>query len=503
MLQPTIVIDGESLTLHDAERIILGAPVCLAPKVQEQLQPARQLVEEFAAREIPTYSINTGFGFLAHKSIDRHALLQLQSNLIQSHASGYGPPLSFAETRLAMVLRLNVLARGYTGVRYELCSSLLALIKAEIYPIIPEFGSVGASGDLIPLAHLALPLLGLGEVHYQGKRCSANEVLKLEGLKPITLAEKEGLALINGTQVMLAIGVTALLKATKLLNMADWITALSYEALAANITALDDKIHALRAHKGQIQAAKNMLQHLTGSYLFSMPMSKLRLQDAYSLRCAPQVHGPSREAIDYAKQVAEKELNAVTDNPLVFATDKQILSGGNFHGQPLALAFDFAAMALAEIGNISERRLELLMNPHMSGLPAFLTASEGINSGYMALQYLAGSLVNDNKINANPACTDSIPANVGIEDHVSMGMTSARKLRKIVHNCQVILTTEMLAAAQAIDIRKASPLGQGTQQLYDAIRSRVPMLENDRLLCEDIAKGMEIFENFPMELADD
>ena len=322
----------------------------------------------------------------------------------------------------------------------------------------------------------------------------AADALKSAKLKPIALVEKEGLSLINGTQIMLTVGGLALAIARTYLNRADHIAALSYEALIGNPDALNPRIHELRGQIGQIEAAGNMLKALQGSYLFDSKTKRLRVQDPYSLRCAPQVHGPSRDALRHACQVAEIELNAVTDNPLVFADQKKILSGGNFHGQPLALAFDFAAMAMAEICNISERRLELLLNPHMSGLPAFLTPREGLNSGYMVLQYLNASTVNENKILANPACTDSIPGNVGIEDHVSMGMTSAKKLKRLVQNVRVVLTAEMLAATQAIDLRKIKKLGVGTKTIYEAVRAVVPKLENDRIIQDDIIKAIDVFD---------
>ena len=458
------------------------------------MDDSRKLVKQIAHQADPVYGINTGFGFFAKKRISKSQLQTLQINLLKSHASGYGTPLSLPETRLAMALRLNVLVKGYTGVRFELCQALLNLILAEIYPVIPEFGSVGASGDLVPLAHLALPLTGNGFVFYKDKIMPASEALKAAQLKPIKLVEKEGLSLINGTQIMLAVGGLALAKARSYLLKADRIAAMTYEGFNASADALNPQIHEIRKQPGQIISARNILHELQGSYLLNPHNKRSRVQDPYSIRCAPQIHGPSRDSIEFSCSLVENELNAVTDNPLVFSEQHKILSGGNFHGQPLAFAFDIACMALSEIANVSERRLELLLNPHLSELPAFLTPKEGINSGYMAAQYLCGSLVNDNKILANPACTDSIPGNVGIEDHVSMGMTSARKLKKIVQNTKAVLATELVAAAQAIDLRKATPLGQGTKKSYNAIREVVPKLTSDRMISEDINKAVDVFE---------
>ena len=491
-----VLLDGNSLTLERAEKIASGATLVIPPSVKKRMELSQTFVKKLADSSEPIYGVNTGFGFFANKRIDKKQRVNLQLNLLKSHAAGYGEPLSIEETRLAMALRINVLVKGYTGTRYELCEGLLNLIKANIYPVIPEYGSVGASGDLAPLAHLALPLTGNGMVHYKGKIIPASEALDLAKLKPIRLIEKEGLGLINGTQIMLAVGGLALAHARKYLGIANKIAALSYEAMTASPDALHPLIHQIRGQPGQIEVAELVLKELEDSYLFGDKTVYPRVQDPYSLRCVPQIHGPSLDAINYACHAIEIELNAVTDNPLVFAEQRYILSGGNFHGQVLALAFDFASMALSEIGNVSERRLELLLNPHLSGLPAFLSPNEGIYSGYMAIQYLSASLVNENKLLANPSCTDSIPGNVGIEDHVSMGMTSARKLKRIASNIRAILAAEMVAAAQAIDMRKVKPLGQGTRKTYQNIRSVVPKLTKDRIVSEDINKIVSIFETF-------
>lgn len=491
----TVILDGENLDLRKAVDISIGAKIVLKP-FSKQFQQSRKLVEEIAHGSKPVYGINTGFGYFAKHRINSHELEILQSNLIKSHAAGYGQPLSIYETRLAMALRLNVLLKGHTGVTKKLCEALLKLIEAEIYPIIPSYGSVGASGDLVPLAYLALPLIGEGTVYYKGELIPASKALKLAKLAPIKLETKEGLGLINGTQIMLSVGTLALAAAKTLGYLANLTTALTFEGMGATPEPLDEKIHSSRGQKGQIIAAKLIRSFLKGSYLHSDKFQKARVQDPYSLRCAPQIHGASLDAFDYTENIVNIELNAATDNPLVFPKEKEVLSGGNFHGQPLALAFDFCAIAVSELGNVSDRRLETLMNPHLSKLPAFLTHKEGINSGYMAIQYLSASLVNENKILANPASTDSIPGNVGIEDHVSMGMTSARKLKKIVHNTTTILALEALAAAQAIDLRKIKKLGKGTKELYDAIRSEIPPLKDDRLVSDDVEKAVEVIHKF-------
>jgi len=339
-----------------------------------------------------------------------------------------------------------------------------------------------------------LPLIGEGMVFYEGEAIEAVEALKRAGLKPLILSEKEGLGLINGTQIMLAVGALALYEARGMIQKSHRITALSYEAMKASLDPLHPNLHTARGHVGQMIVAHEILKQLEGSYLSHNSHENLRVQDAYSLRCAPQVHGASLDGVNYAIQVVETELGGATDNPLVFADEELILSGGNFHGQPLALGFDLASMAFSEMGNISDRRIELMVNPHMSHLPAFLTEKEGLCSGYMAAQYLTASLVNECKLLANPSCTDSIPGNVGIEDHVSMGMTSARKLSKIVKHVSVILATEMVIACQAIDLRKCSPLGKGTREVYELVRETIPILTGDRVIADDVYKAVEVVE---------
>ncbi len=489
-----IVLDGQSLSSAQARAIAAGASVKIAPQASEAVKADRTIVEEIIHGKKAVYGINTGLGFFANKRIGAADLIKLQENIVQSHAAGYGNPLSIPETRLVMALRLNTFVKGFSGVRFELCQALLDLINANIYPLIPEYGSVGASGDLAPLAHLALTLTGRGRVRYNNEEMTSAEALRHANLKPFVLAEKEALGLINGTQVMLAVGGLALCDAHDLCDLANLVAALTYEGLGACTDPLDARIHEARGQRGQIACATLIRKHLTGSYLWGK-VERQRVQDPYSIRCAPQIHGPSRDALEFCEGIIVRELNAATDNPLVFADTHEALSGGNFHGQPLAMAFDFAAIALAELGSVSERRLELLLNPHLSGLNAFLSANEGLESGYMASQYLSASLVNEDKLLANPACTDSIPGNVGIEDHVSMGMTSARKLRQIVINCRAVLAVEAMAAAAAVDRRKATPLGQGSQQLYDALRSRIPPLDTDHIVADDVQHAVDALQS--------
>lgn len=494
-IAPPILLNGSDLKIYEANRIAQGSRVEIDPKAKKQVAAASYFINKASKTAAPIYGINTGFGYLANTRIAKNDEQMLQTNLLRSHASGYGTPLSLETTRLAMAIRLNVLLKGFSGVRYSLCEHICRLINQEIYPLIPEYGSVGASGDLAPLAHLALPLIGEGFVSYQGKYMNSSAALKVAGIKPFKLARKEGLGLINGTQIMLATGLIPFLEGIALLKLSDRITALTFEALAANLDPLHPHIHKVRGQKGQIESAACILNELQGSFLFDPKTKRKRVQDPYSLRCAPQVHGPARDAFDFAAKILENELNAATDNPLVFQLEQKIASGGNFHGQYLAFVFDMAAIAIAEIGSISERRLELLLNPYMSGLPAFLTPQEGLNSGYMAAQYLSASLVNENKLLSNPSCTDSIPGNVGIEDHVSMGMTSARKFRKVIENLRIILSIELLAAAQGIDLRRIKKLGTRTRALYQQIRKSVPMLKKDRMISEDIRLSEELLKN--------
>lgn len=488
----TIKLDGNSLNLDRCREIGAGAPLELCPEALKRVESSYQAVQKIAKNGAPVYGVNTGFGYFAREAITKDKLAELQLNILRSHASGWGEPLSLEAIRLALALRLNVLLKGCTGVSRALCEKLALLANRGIYPFIPRLGSVGASGDLAPLAHLALPLIGEGKVWYKGSWRVAHEALKAEGIEPHRLREKEGLGLINGTQIMLAVGGLALEKALRISTLADRTAALTYEGMNSSLTPLDPRIHEARGQKGQIFCAARILENLQGSYLHDPKRVPLRLQDPYSLRCAPQVHGASLDALDYCKGVVERELNAATDNPLVFGDE--VVSGGNFHGQPLALAFDFAALAVAELTNISDRRIEVLMNSHMSELPAFLTPEPGLCSGYMAAQYLTASIVNRGKILSHPASSDSIPGNVGIEDHVSMGTNAALKFSEIVDNALAVFAVEALSACQAIDLRGVFPLGNETKILYEAVRGAVPTLKEDRIISEDIFKVVDVFK---------
>lgn len=471
-----ISLDGSSLSLARAAAIANGAEILIAHSVWKRMEAAR------------LFFLDENNLTLEDLSMTKNELKRYQENLIKSHAAGFGDALSIEETRLAMALRINVFVKGHSGVRFELCEALLNLIHAEIYPLIPEYGSMGASGDQIPLSHLALPLLGLGMVSYQGKKMTAAQALKKARLAPIALAEKEGHCLIHGTQIMLAVGTIALSNAIQTLSRANKIAALTFEALEGFPDSLHPLLHEQRNQEGQMRVAAELMKELTGSFVFREDLRRERTQDTYSIRCIPQVHGSCLDALNYAVQVIEKELNASTDDPLIFPEQQLILRGGNFHDQSLSLAFDFAALAMAEIANVSEKRLEQLLH--------YLALQLGNDeSGYMALQNLGASLTNEIHLLANPASTDAISNHLGIEDYVSMGMTSARKLKKIVRHTNVILALEWIAAAQAIDLRQEEPLGEGTGITYCKIREALPKLVKDRVVADDIEKAVVMFEN--------
>ncbi len=481
----------EPLTLEVVEAVSLGETVELSTDAVERIRAARALVEERAASDTPAYGITTGFGALAEVKIPKDQLGALQHNLIVSHAAGVGRPLSREETRAMMLLRAQVLASGHSGCRLETVEQLLAMLNRGVHPRIPEKGSVGASGDLAPLAHLALAMLGEGQAELDGEWLHSAEALKRIGLAPTVLEAKEGLSLVNGTQGMAAVGGLAVLRAERLCRLADVAGAMTLEALCGLPHAFDPRIQRVRPHPGQAECAENLRTLTAGSEMLA---SGKRVQDPYSMRCMPQVHGATRDALRFGRDTMEREINSATDNPLVFAEDGDILSGGNFHGQPLALALDFAAIALAEIANISERRVEQLVNPNLSGLPPFLVPESGIHSGFMIAQVTAAALVNENKVLATPASIDSIPGSASREDHVSMGMTSARKLREIADNTRAVLAVELLCAAQAMDLRGARA-GRGTSAAHALIRAHVPHLDGDRNLSEDIEKVIRLIHD--------
>lgn len=486
-----IILDGNSLNVSQVWHVANGnAKLNIDPKAENQLNDIRQLVEKAANQDQPIYGINTGFGALAENKIPKDQLEKLQHNLILSHAVGVGEPLTFLEARALMLLRTNTLIKGHSGCRAIIIQNLIKLLNADCAPYVPKKGSVGASGDLAPLAHLALLLIGEGKGFIKGKQVQAKTILKYAGVKPLILKAKEGLALINGTQAMAALGCIHLFHALRLCDLADMIGAMSVDALKGSDIPFDDRIHQTRPHPGQIYSAQNLRILLEKSEIRKDHANCKRVQDAYSIRCMPQVHGATRDTLAFVQTVLEREINSATDNPLVFKKNDneiELLSGGNFHGQPIAFALDFLAIATAELANISERRIEQMLNPVLStGLPAFLAPSPGINSGFMIMQVTAAALVNENKIFCHPASTDSISTSASREDHVSMGMTSANKATTIIDNCYHVLSIELMTAAQAIEFRKPLKPGNGAQIVIKRLRNQIAFAKQDRAFGQDM-----------------
>lgn len=486
---PDVWLDGEHLTIAQVVAVARhGAQVRLSPTCHQKIQRSRALVEKILEEDRRVYGISTGFGEFSKVSIGREQSAQLQENLILSHCVAVGEPLSEDVVRAMMLLRANALCKGFSGIRQELIECLLDMLNAGVTPVVPQQGSLGASGDLAPLSHMALVMLGRGEAYYQGERLPGGEAMARANLPTWHLLAKEGLALINGTQCMTAIGTLAWYDLAEGMLLADAVASMTVEALHGLTSAFDPRIHMVRPHAGQMQTAANMRLLLHESEVMEQSRN-LRVQDAYALRCIPQVHGAVRDTIAYAKGVIETELNSVTDNPILFPEDESVISGGNFHGEPMALVFDFLGIAASELANISERRLERLVNPALSnGLPAFLTPQGGLNSGYMICQYSAASIVSENKIHAHPASVDSIPSSANQEDHVSMGTTAARKLKVLVNNLYSVLAFELMGAVQAIELRKeqeaVSPVHQ---EMFKLVREKVPFMAEDHELREDIA----------------
>jgi histidine ammonia-lyase len=485
-----IRLTGESLTPADVWEVAHGRVSAeLAPEAHEPMLAARELVERVAhGASEHTYGVNTGFGRFVSKTIPDELTEELQLRLLRSHACGVGEPYPVEVVRAAMLLRANTLAKGFSGARVETVELLLACLERGIVPHVPARGSVGASGDLAPLAHLALPLVGEGEAWLDGERLAGGAALARAGLEPVRLQAKEGLSLINGTQFMAAVGALGLVRARRLAQAADIACALSVESLQGSRVSFLPQIHALRPLHGQSASAANVLRLLHGSAIIESHRWCDRVQDAYSLRCAPQVHGASRDLLDYVEYVVGIELNAATDNPLVLVEDEMLVSNGNFHGQPLAFALDALAMAVSELASVSERRVERLVNPSLSGgLPAFLTADGGLNSGFMIPQYVAASLVSENKVLCHPASVDSIPTSAGQEDHVSMGNAAGLKAWQVLANAEAAVAIELLAAAQAVEFLAPLEPGQGAKAAHDAVRTLSPRLKDDRPLSPDIA----------------
>jgi histidine ammonia-lyase len=510
----TITLDGRGISLEDVVLAArFGAKVELSQGAIPRMQASRAVVERCVDESLIRYGITTGFGKFCDVVISRDSNATLQRNLIMSHAVGVGDPLPDEVVRAMMLLRVNAIAVGNSGARLSTVQALLDMLNAGVTPVVPEKGSLGASGDLAPLAHMAIALCGMGECVYKGRRMPSAEALAAAGLAPVELAAKEGLALINGTQCMTAVASLAAFDAAALVKSADVISSLTAQALRGIVDAYDPRVHRARGQLGQMDCASYLLELLEGSS-FVTRQAQERVQDAYALRCVPQIHGASRDAIRYVVEVVSRELNAATDNPLIFANPDDpsggdIISGGNFHGQPVALAMDFLGIALAELANVSERRIERLVNPALSnGLPAFLVKDGGLNSGFMIVQYSAASLVSENKVLAHPASVDSIPSSANQEDHVSMGTIAARKAREILGNARTVLALELLAACQAVDLRGGPDgLSPATRAVYDALRAATPMVERDRVMQDDIkaaealVSGGAVLEAAERELA--
>jgi histidine ammonia-lyase len=487
----TIYIDGNSLTLEDIIKVAReNNKVELTEEAKVEVQKSRRIVDDIVKNSKVVYGVTTGFGKFADVSISNEDCKELQRNLILSHACGCGKPFSTEVVRTIMLLRANALSKGYSGIRLETLNTLVEMLNKGVHPVIPEKGSLGSSGDLAPLAHMVLPMLGEGFAEYKGEVLSGREAMDKAGIKVVELTAKEGLALINGTQVMTAVGSLAVYDSINLLKASDIAASLTLEALRGIRNAFDERIHVVRPHEGQIVTARNILSLINGS-TFATEQGELRVQDAYTIRCVPQVHGACKDAVKYVKEKVEIEINSATDNPII-TKDGDVISGGNFHGEPMALSFDFLGIAVAELANISERRLERLINYQLNDLPAFLVKHGGLNSGFMITQYAAASLVSENKVLAHPASVDSIPSSANQEDHVSMGTIAARKSAEIISNVRRVLATEIMAACQAIDFREGFKLGEGTEEAYKLVREHVDFIEHDKVMFTEIDKCEEL-----------
>ena len=502
-------ITGNTLTLDDVREVVYDSrPVLLDSDARLAVDRARAVIEDVVANDRLAYAVTTGVGKLADVRIPPAENRTLQLNLMRSHAVGVGEPLSEAVSRAMMLLRANSLSKGCSGVRAVVIDTLCEMLNRGVHPVIPSQGSVGASGDLAPLAHLGLVLIGEGEAIFQGKRMIGGEALKAAQVKPISLEAKETISLINGTQAMLSVGLLAIVDAEILAETADAVGALTLDVLQGTDAAFDERIHAARPHAGQVEVAANLRRLLAGSEIHESHRECTRVQDAYSLRCIPQVHGAVRDTIRYCRSVFEVEMNSAVDNPLVFPEKKQvgqrsdapvqgdIISGGNFHGEPVAFALDFLAIALSALAGISERRIERLVNPALNeGLPAFLAPGAGLNSGFMMPQVTAAALVSENKVLAHPASVDSITTSGNKEDFVSMGMTAATKLQRVVQNTRNVMAIEALAAAQALDFRAPLKTTKILQKVHDEIRAVSPQIQEDRILTKDFAAAAELIRS--------
>ncbi|RSK50657.1 histidine ammonia-lyase [Bacillus canaveralius] len=481
-----VILTGNTLTIEAVRTVISGKErVEASVESIKAVEKSHKAVKRIVADGKIVYGINTGFGKFSDVMIDADHVRDLQLNLIRSHACGVGEPFSEEVSRAMLLLRANALLKGYSGIRPLIIDRLIEFLNRQIHPVIPQQGSLGASGDLAPLSHLALTIIGEGKVMYKGQVVDTADALNEEGLCPLELEAKEGLALINGTQAMTAMGAVAYLEAERLATVSEMIAAMTMEGLNGITDAFDEDVHLARGYKQQIETASRMRAYLKGSRLTTR-QGEMRVQDAYSLRCIPQVHGASWQALDYVKEKLEIEINAATDNPLIFDDGAKVISGGNFHGQPIALAMDFMKIAVAELANISERRIERLVNPQLNDLPPFLSPEPGLQSGAMIMQYCAASLVSENKTLAHPASVDSIPSSANQEDHVSMGTIAARHAYQIIQNAMKVVAIEWICAMQAAEYRGTEKMAGFTSKLYKTGRELVPSIEKDRVFSGDI-----------------
>jgi histidine ammonia-lyase len=497
-----LILTGFDLTLPDVRRVAQReVRVALSPAARRAMERSRRLVEKMARGGRRVYGVTTGFGKFADVSIAPNRMRELQRNLIVSHAAGVGDPLPDPVVRAMMVLRANALARGQSGIRVRTVETLLAMLAADILPVVPEKGSVGASGDLAPLAHLALGLIGEGSVRRNGRALAAARALKAARIPPVKLEAKEGLALINGVQMSVAVGGLALDRALFLCGVADLAGAASLDAARGSDTAFDERILEARPHPGALDSAANLRRLMRGSAIRESHRNCGRVQDNYALRCMPQVHGAARDAFGHALEVLEREMNSATDNPLVFARDGRILSGGNFHGAPVGLVLDYAAIAAADLASISERRIEKLLNPVHSGLPAFLVPEGGVHSGLMMAQVAAAALVSECKALAHPASVDSIPTSADKEDHVSMSPIAARKFAAIVGNLEQVLAIELLTAFQAMEFLRPLRSSAAIESVRRALRRAVPAWTRDRVMARDLSAARDFLRSDAMRNA--
>nr|WP_239450285.1 histidine ammonia-lyase [Mammaliicoccus sciuri] len=487
-------MNGKDLTIQDIKQFLKeDGQISISEEALFNVRKSRETVEKIIKNKETIYGITTGFGLFSDVLIEKEKYNDLQVNLIRSHSCGTGKPFPDNVSLIMMVLRLNTMLKGHSGVTEKLVSLLVEFINRRIIPVIPEQGSLGASGDLAPLSHLALALIGEGDVHYKGETRNAKEVLHEVGLEPHSLQAKEGLALINGTQAMTSQGVIAYIEAENIAYHAEWIAALTHQALNGIVDAYDEHVHIVRNFNEQVEVAERMRNWLEGSKLTTR-QGEVRVQDAYTLRCIPQIHGASFQVLNYVKEKLELEMNAANDNPLIFDNDDEtlVISGGNFHGQPIAFAVDFLKIGVAELANVSERRLERLINPQLNGgLPAFLSPEPGLQSGAMIMQYAAASLVSENKTLAHPASVDSIPSSANQEDHVSMGTIGARHAYQIIQNVRRVISIECIIALQAVEIKGVDKLSPKTKAKYEELRSIVPSITQDRVFHHDIEKVCE------------